>query len=318
MKNKNEIIVFFLAVMAVIIILLSVFFSLHSKSITYNSLLEQQFKSLMLSPSNINITYNGTFQTNQPSIVTYPKIDITVPFNYSFYRDGSLNETRFQEYFNMEIYNILSSYFGPSSSGISNTNVSYNKTNFADFVSKFASVKYLAPNIAFSNATGFYLCTTKPYYVNGTKAYNLPFMCGRLSTSDYVGLHFLVYNLSQITFNGIGYQLSRLNLSTKYLGISSFLGDNCYNYSLSSKVNSSLVSIIYPNSLAYINGTGCFMEQSYLPLYLKIDTVIPSQKVYLNFSLAATEISNEVNGSYIDSVPNGSEFNLIYSNISNS
>ena len=318
MGYKNKMLIFFIVVIISVVVLLSVFFFLHSKPITYNSLLVHQLKSLMLSPKNINITYNGTFQTNQPAIITYPKIGITVPFNYSFYRDSSLNDTRFQEYFNMEIYNILYSYFGPFSSGIPNTNVSYNKSNFTNFLSKFKSIRYIAPNIAFSNASGFYLCTTKPYYVNSSKAYNLPFMCGKLSKSDYIGLHFLVYNLSQVMPIGIGYKLSTLNLSVKYLGASSFLGNRCYNYSLSSKVNSSLVSVIYRNSLAYVNGTECLMEQNYLPLHLKINVIIPSQKVYLNISLAATAISNQVNGSYIDSVPNGSEFNLIYGNITSS
>lgn len=310
--------VFSLAAIIAVIVLLSVFFLLHGRAMPYNSLLEQQLKSLTSSPDSINITYSGMFQTNQPSVATYPKIGIAVPFNYSFYRDGPSNKTRFQEYFDMEIYNVLYSYFGPFSSGITNTNVSYNSSNFTKFLSEFTSIRYLSPNIAFSNASGFYVCTTKPYYVNGSKSYNLPFMCGRLSVSDYAGLHFLVYNLSQVMTPGIGYQLSSLGLSAGYTGISSFLGNKCYNYSLSSAVNSSLVSVIYQNSSAYVSGTGCFMEQNYLPLYLKINVVIPSQNVYLNLSLAATAISNQVNSSYMDSVPNGSEFNLIYRNITSS
>lgn len=318
MERKIKLIVISLIVLVIVVVgLLSVILKMHSVFfkvyfINYSGLLSNQLNYLLNSNNNISLIYSGTFKTNEPYSFSYPKVPIIVPFNYSLYKDGLVNDSRFSEYFNMEIYNVLSSYFEPLLKEVhQNSTINYSESNFIEYAAGFNNDQYIDTNIYFSNTSGFYLCTTKPYYVNNSVSYSSYFMCGKIA-SQPSGLKSLVYNFSQLIPPGVGIQLSRLGIKAEYNGNLSIKGLRCYDYKLSSNVNSAVVSYIYENSTADISGNACLLNDS-IPLSVNINVVIPSQAVYFNVSYSLESFSTNVNGSYIDSVPSGSEFNLIYS-----
>lgn len=315
MERKIELIIFLAVFILVIIVFLSVILkvpSVHFKaySVAYSRLLSNQLNYLIYSKDNISLIYSGNFKTNEPYAFGYPSIPISVSFNYSLYKDGLMNESRFNEYFNMEIYNILYNYFEPRLNNLyNNRTINYSKNSFLDYAAGFDNDKYIDTNMYFSNASGFYLCTTKPYYVNNSISYLSYFMCGKIA-SQKNGLKSLVYNFSQLIPPGLGVELSKLNMTAQYNGNSSIDNLKCYDYKLSSKVNSSIVSSMSPISIAYISGNACFLNQS-IPLSVKVNVVIPSQELYFNVSYSLKSFSKHVNRSYINSLPPGSKFNLI-------
>ncbi len=311
--------VILVVIIAVLIIFIYYRATAPVKFASYNQILNAELNSISSQKGNLTFYYKGNFTTNQPLSNSLIKIPFSIPFNYTFYREGDIGLTSINVYYNMErlfaLQDLMSNYtvVNTLKEYINNgTKATYNLSKLNSLLGKYNQSAPLA-KIAFTNASGLYICSAYPG-LNRNATLGI-FSCGLVSNSTVEGLKYIVYNLSQIAVHAIGFDMNKLNMTVHYLKTSSFLNQTCAEYSLSSIVKSYLISTIYLNSSAYVNGTECISDKFILPLYQYINITIPSKGVYASLNLTLGNISNFIPDT-IGKFPSNYALNLSYGSIS--
>lgn len=324
-----------IGVVVVAVLAATIFFTYGKTEVTtYSQQLQNEFSAVNSYSGNFSANFTSNLTTNQPFIYGFPKIKFTIESNYSIYRNGKQGVTYVNFFSNMEPQLVIGHFTDnfskvpvenfsiPPNINLSNGTISkvtvpnvLTVSTLEDYISNHS--KFVLPNvlIAFTNSSGLYMCATKPKTLNvdGNSTLN-PFMCGRVSGSKDAGLKYMV-NLSQLSAPSVGFGINTLNISLKYANTSSYMGQECRIYDMSSEINSSLVSVLYTKTQAYVNGSECVSTSTGMPLYQRINVTIPSHGVYSYYSMSLKSFSNSVTKK-LDSFPPGYEYNLKYGNIS--
>ncbi|MGC8533642.1 MAG: hypothetical protein ACP5MV_03400 [Candidatus Parvarchaeum sp.] len=286
---------------------------------SYNSLLAAETNSISSFKGNFTFYYIANFTSNE-SLSTIPlNLKFSIPSNYTIYREGNVNSTAFKTYYNvgevLTFQNILNNNTLVNSirEYIDNgTKLIYNLSKLKQLIGKYNIYMPLS-KMAFVNNTGFYICSAYPSLSNSSILSK--FSCGLVSNSTAFGIKYLIDNITQVTSYSFGFDINQLNLTMQYVGISKFLNQTCSEYNLHSTVKSYLISNVYVNSTAYVNGKECISNKFYLPLYQYINATIPSKGVYFSFNLTLKASSNKV-FTNITTFPENHALNLTYGNYS--
>jgi len=310
------------AIIIVVVVIIILFIYVKSTTIritSYNSILGLEVNSINSYKGNLTLYYSGNFISNQPLSNFLINVPFSVPFNYTFYRNGNSNSTAISFYYNMGEYFSLQDLM--SNSTVLNeirvyadngTKIAYNFSKLNRLLNKYMLSAPLS-EIAFTNASGLYICLAYPS-TNKNATLGI-FSCSLVSKFTTAGLRYMIYNLSQISAHAVGFDLNELNMTVHYIGNSTFINQSCAEYKLSSVVKSDLVSSIYLNLPAYVNGTECISTKFYLPLYQHINVTIPSKGVYAFLNLTLLKELNTVPNN-ITTFPINHALNLTYGSIS--
>ena len=314
---------FGLLLAVIIVVVLFLVYSVYLRSIpirfnSYNSMLGKELDAVNSYNGNFTFYYSGNFISNQPLSTFFIREPFSIPFNYTFFRNGKNDSTAFNVQYNMNKFfalqnlennaTVINSIEEYADNG---SKVEYNLSRLSYIENKYSSYVPIS-KIAFTNASGLYICSAYPS-VNDVASLGV-FSCGFVSNSTAEGLKYMIYNLSQVTVYAIGFDVNELNLTMHYVGNSEFLNQTCAKYNLSSVIKSYFASSIYTNYSAYVNGTECISTKLYLPLYQRINVTIPAKKVYSFFNLTLVNVSDTVSGS-ITSFPQNHALNLTYGSI---
>lgn len=309
-----------IVIIAIIVLVLSVYLrSMPTRFISYSQTLKAELNSINSYSGNFTFYYKGNFTSNQPLSNSLIDLPFSMPFNYTIYRNGGSNSTAFSVYYNMGRFFTLQNLVNNATVinaireyADNGTVAAYNLSKLNYLVNKYGLSEPLA-KIAFTNASGLYICSAYP---NANKNSTLGiFSCGLVSNFTSAGLKYIIYNLSQISAHAVGFDMNQMNMSVQYMGNSSFLNQTCSEYHLFSTIKSYVITNIYANLSANVNGTECISTRFDLPLYQYINVTIPSNNVYAFFNLTLEKLVDNVSND-ITVFPKNHALNLTYGSIS--